>query len=108
MELAAGTGRIAIPLALSGYDVIAIDRSETMLDLLRGKAAEAGATERIDVRVGDLTAPGIEGHYDRVLVPFRSLLHLATDEERLAAFRKTMPSISTDDILSARHEGHRR
>lgn len=28
--------------------------------------------------------------------------------ERLAAFRKTMPSISTDDILSARHEGHRR
>lgn len=28
--------------------------------------------------------------------------------ERLAAFRKTMASISPDDILSARHEGHRR
>ncbi len=28
--------------------------------------------------------------------------------ERLAAFRKTMPPISTEDILSARHEGHRR
>ena len=28
--------------------------------------------------------------------------------ERLAAFRKTMPSISTYDNLSARHEGHRR
>lgn len=87
IELAAGTGRIAIPLALSGYDVIAVDRSEAMLDLLRGKAAEAGAAERIDVQIGDLTDPGIEGRYDRVLVPFRSLLHLATDEERLAAFR---------------------
>ena len=87
IELAAGTGRIAIPLALSGYDVIAVDRSEAMLDLLRGKAAEAGAAERIGVQIGDLTAPGVEGRYDRVLVPFRSLLHLATDEERLAAFR---------------------
>ena len=28
--------------------------------------------------------------------------------DRLAAFRKTMPSISIEDILSARHEGHRR
>lgn len=28
--------------------------------------------------------------------------------ERVAAFRKTMPAISTEDILSARHEGHRR
>lgn len=28
--------------------------------------------------------------------------------ERLAAFRKTMPLMSIDEILSARHEGHRR
>ena len=100
VELAAGTGRIAIPLALSGYDVIAVDRSERMLDLLRGKAAEAGAAERIDVRVGNLTAPGIEGRYDRVLVPFRSLLHLATDEERLAAFRAMHELLTPDGYLA--------
>jgi ubiquinone/menaquinone biosynthesis C-methylase UbiE len=57
VELAAGTGRIAIPLALSGYDVIAVDRSAAMLDLLRSKATAAGAAERIDVRFGELTAP---------------------------------------------------
>ena len=28
--------------------------------------------------------------------------------ERLSDFRKTMPAMSTDEILSARHEGHRR
>jgi SAM-dependent methyltransferase len=100
VELAAGTGRIAIPLALSGYDVIAVDRSEAMLDLLHAKAAEAGAAERIDVRVGDLTAPGIEGRYDRVLVPFRSLLHLATDEERLAAFRAMHELLTPDGYLA--------
>ena len=100
VELAAGTGRIAIPLALSGYDVIAVDRSEAMLDLLRGKAAEAGAAERIDVQIGDLTAPGIVGRYDRVLVPFRSLLHLATDEERLAAFRAMHDLLTPDGYLA--------
>jgi SAM-dependent methyltransferase len=100
VELAAGTGRIAIPLALSGYDVIAVDRSEAMLDLLRGKAAEAGAAERIDVRAGDLTAPGVEGRYDRVLVPFRSLLHLATDEERLAAFRAMHDLLTPNGYLA--------
>ena len=47
VELAAGTGRIAIPLAEYGYDVIAIDRSEAMLELLSGKAEEAGVANRI-------------------------------------------------------------
>ena len=79
VELAAGTGRIAIPLALAGYDVIAVDRSTAMLDLLRAKAATAGAAERIDIRIGELVTPGVEGAYDRVLIPFRSLLHLRDD-----------------------------
>ena len=66
-----GSG-IAHVAALSGYDVIAVDRSEPMLDLLREKATAAGANDRIDVRVGDLTTPGVDGTYDRVLIPFRS------------------------------------
>jgi prevent-host-death family protein len=28
-------------------------------------------------------------------------------KEQIAAFRKTMPSLSVSDILSARHEGHK-
>jgi hypothetical protein len=28
-------------------------------------------------------------------------------KERIAAFRRTMPSSSVSDILSARHEGHK-
>jgi SAM-dependent methyltransferase len=100
VELAAGTGRIAIPLALSGYDVIAIDRSEAMLDLLRTKAAEAGVTERIDIHVGDLTSPGVEGTYDRVLIPFRSLLHLADDDERLAALRAAHALLTPNGYLA--------
>lgn len=100
VELAAGTGRIAIPLAQAGYDVIAIDRSPAMLDLLRAKAAEAGVAERIDARLGDLLAPGVDGRCDRVLIPFRSLLHLATDEERLAALRAAGALLAPDGYLA--------
>lgn len=100
VELAAGTGRIAIPLALSGYDVIAVDRSEAMLDLLRAKALEAGVAGRIDVRSGELTAPGVARTYDRVLIPFRSLLHLADDDERLAALRAAHALLTPDGYLA--------
>ena len=100
IELAAGTGRISIPLALSGYDVIAVDRSDAMLDLLRAKAATAGADDRIEIRVGDLVSPGVTGTYDRVLIPFRSLLHLATDDERLTALRAAHALLSPHGYLA--------
>ena len=105
VELAAGTGRIAIPLALAGYDVIAVDRSTAMLDLLRAKAATAGVAERIDVRIGELVTPGVEGAYDRVLIPFRSLLHLRDDHEvagAVAAHRLAVEATPRGDYLEAR------
>jgi ubiquinone/menaquinone biosynthesis C-methylase UbiE len=43
LDVAAGTGRVAIPLAGAGYRVVAVDRSEEMLHVLRGKPP----TERI-------------------------------------------------------------
>ncbi len=100
VELAAGTGRIAIPLAEAGCDVIAVDASTAMLDLLRAKAAAAGVADRIDVRVGDLRAPGVDGTYDRVLIPFRSLLHLPDDAARLTALRAARGLIRAEGYLA--------
>ncbi len=85
VELAAGSGRIAVPLAEAGYEVIAVDPSPAMRGHLERNAERAGVRERIDLRAGDLVAPGISSTYDRVLIPFRSLLHLRDDHERLAA-----------------------
>ncbi|MEY4226369.1 MAG: hypothetical protein RL190_1126 [Actinomycetota bacterium] len=87
VELAAGSGRIAVPLAEAGYDVIAVDPSDAMRAHLRANAERAGVLGRIDIRAGDLLDPGIEGTFDRVLIPFRSLLHLRDDHERRTALR---------------------
>lgn len=50
LELAVGTGRVAIPLAERGFDVHAIDASEAMVERLRAKPG----ADRIDVTIGDM------------------------------------------------------
>ncbi len=85
VELGVGTGRIAVPLAADGIDVIGVDSSPGMLEVCGEHAALAGAAEHLDLRAGDLRDPPVQGPVPLVLCPFRSLLHLHTDDDRLRA-----------------------
>src|SRR4051812_28698209 len=85
VELGVGTGRIAIPIAMAGVDVIGVDSSEGMLAVCRQCADEAGVGERVDLRLGDLRTPPIDEIVDLVTCPFRAYLHLRDDAERLEA-----------------------
>jgi len=85
IELACGTGRIAVPIAEAGVRVIGIDGSPAMLDVARERARAAGVEELLDLRHGDLREPPIAERVQLVLVPFRSLLHMTTDAERRRA-----------------------
>jgi SAM-dependent methyltransferase len=85
VELACGTGRIAVPIAEAGVRVIGVDGSPAMLDVARERARAAGVEELLDLRHGDLREPPIAERVQLVLVPFRSLLHMTTDAERLRA-----------------------
>ncbi len=85
VELGVGTGRIAIPIAAEGIKVIGVDSSEGMLAVARERAELAGA--ELDLRYGDLRDPPVEGPVPLVLAPFRSLLHMETEADRLAAVR---------------------
>jgi SAM-dependent methyltransferase len=87
VELAVGTGRIAIPIASAGVDVIGIDSSPEMLAVAREAAAAAGAAERLDLRVGDLREPPVPERVPLAICPFRSLLHMETEAEKLRALR---------------------
>jgi SAM-dependent methyltransferase len=87
VELGVGTGRIAVPIAAEGIRVIGVDSSPGMLDVCREAASVAGVAELVDLRLGDLREPPVEERVELVLCPFRSFLHLHTDEERLRALR---------------------
>jgi SAM-dependent methyltransferase len=87
VELGVGTGRIAVPVAKAGVRVIGVDSSQAMLDICRARAEEAGVAELLDLRLGDLRSPPVAERVALVTCPFRALLHLGTDEERLEALR---------------------
>jgi SAM-dependent methyltransferase len=85
VELAVGTGRIAVPTAAAGVRVIGIDSSPGMLDVCREQAELAGVSDLLDLRLGDLAEPPVDERVRLVTCPFRSYLHLLDDEERLRA-----------------------
>ena len=86
VELACGTGRISVPVAKAGIRVIGVDASAGMLEVAREYAAAEGV--ELDLRLGDLREPPVAERVPLVLIPFRSLLHMTTEEERLRALRR--------------------
>jgi len=85
LELGVGTGRIAVPIALAGLEVVGVDSSEGMLEVAREAATRAGV--ELDLRFGDLREPPVDERFALVVIPFRSLLHMQTDADRRAALR---------------------
>ena len=82
-----GTGRIAVPIAEAGIAVIGVDSSPEMLAGARAAAVAAGWRLRIDLRLGDLREPPVSERVPLVICPFRSLLHMETEDEKLHALR---------------------
>jgi SAM-dependent methyltransferase len=85
LELGVGTGRVAVPIAAAGVEVVGVDISAGMLEVARERAALAAVP--VDLRLGDMRDPPVDGTFSLVLIPFRSLLHMETDRDRRAALR---------------------
>src|SRR5690348_14921229 len=85
LELGVGTGRIAVPVAAAGIEVVGIDTSAGMLEVARERAELAGVS--VDLRQGDMRDPPVDGTFPLVAIPFRSLLHMETEADRRAALR---------------------
>ena len=80
-ELGAGTGRVALALAETGAELIAIERDPELAAELRDRAAAAGA-ERIHVLVAEAVAAPIEsGSLALALAPMQ-FLHLLPAPDR--------------------------
>jgi SAM-dependent methyltransferase len=93
LELACGTGRIALPLAGAGFHVIGVDRSEAMLAIARRKLAAlpASVQERLTLVNQDMSALNLGQRFGFVFVPFRSfqaLLTIDLQRKSLEAIRR--------------------
>jgi SAM-dependent methyltransferase len=82
LELAIGTGRIALPLGARGIRVAGIDFSPDMVAQLRAKPGGDG----IPAELGDMTTARVDGTFSLVYVVFNSINNVTTQEGQVATF----------------------
>lgn len=82
LELAIGTGRIALPLAARGVVVDGIDISTAMIARLRGKPGG----DRLAVTVGDFADVPVPGAYPLIYLVFNTLFNLLTQDDQVRCF----------------------
>lgn len=80
LELAIGTGRIAVPLAARGVGVAGIDLSPDMVAQLRRKTSE------IPVAIGDYATTRVDGTFSLAYIVFNSISNQTTQEGQVATF----------------------
>jgi SAM-dependent methyltransferase len=83
LELAIGTGRIALPLAQRGVPVHGIDMSKAMVARLRAKPGGGD----IGVTIGDFATTTVGGAFSVAYLVFNTISNLTTQEEQVACFR---------------------
>jgi SAM-dependent methyltransferase len=92
VELAVGSGRVAIPVAeATGRAVLGIDTSPAMLAQARERAALAGV--ELELREGDMRDLELDQPAGLVYCPFRGLLHLPTWADRRRVFERVAASL---------------
>jgi Methyltransferase domain len=92
LELAIGTGRIALPLAARGIEVHGIDASEAMVAKLRAKPGG----QDIPVTIGDFADVGVDGRYRVIAIVFNTLWALLTQEEQARCVRNVADHLTED------------
>lgn len=95
LELAVGTGRIALPLAATGVRVDGIDFSPPMVEKLRAKPGG----DEIDVTMDDFAEVGVPGTYRLIYVVFNSFFNLLTQDDQVRCFENVAAHLGDDGVF---------
>ena len=90
LELAIGTGRIALPLAARGIRVDGIDFSEAMVAKLR----ERPGGNALSVAIGNYADVAVEDDYRLVYIVYNTIYNLLTQDEQVRCFQNVAAHLS--------------
>lgn len=82
LEMAIGTGRVAVPLAETGVNVAGIELCQPMIDQLRTKVPE----DQLPVVLGDMTTARVEGSFSLVFLVFNGISNVLSQDRQIAVF----------------------
>lgn len=95
LELAIGTGRIALPLAATGLRVDGIEQSAAMIARLRAKPGGAA----IAVTRGDMAEVRVSGRYRLVYLVFNTFYNLLTQDDQVRCFDNVARHLDEDGVF---------
>ena len=95
LELAIGTGRIALPLARHGVRVDGIELSPDMVSRLRDKPGGAD----LQVVLGDMTTASTGERYPLVYLVFNTIYNVLTQDGQVACFRNAAAHLAPDGVF---------
>lgn len=98
LELGCGTGRIAIPLAEAGHDVVGVDNDARMLDRVRSRweSVEKPDGGQLELVEADLTTVHLDRRFDFVILGLNTLPMLGGHDVQLAAVRVAARHLAPD------------
>lgn len=100
LELAAGTGRLAIPLAIH-FEVTALDSSAPMLAVLRSK----DENQTVSTVLADMKSPPVFEHrFDCIIIVLNGLYYLDSPQEQEACLVAASRVLSDDGCLIIEQE----
>lgn len=87
LEIGCGTGRILLPIAQAGTSIVGLDRSLTMLEILRRKLDKLSVEtqSRVELVEDDMRDFSLEKQFDLITIPYRAFLHLLTSKAQRQA-----------------------
>ena len=95
LELAIGTGRVALPLSQRGLVIQGIEGSEKMAAKLREKPGG----ENIPVSIGDFADVSVEDSFDFVFLVFNTFFNLTSQAEQVRCFKNVAQHLSSQGIF---------
>lgn len=99
IDLACGTGTLAIALAKHGYTVTGIDISSAMLSQATTKQAEQGNTIRLNWQAADMRYFLVNEPVDAMLCHYDSLNHLSNETELRSTFIQVAQALKPDGLF---------
>ena len=94
LELAIGTGRIALPLTARGLSVQGVDASPDMVAKLRAKPGG----EAIPVVIGDIADAAPAGKFDLIYLVFNTLFNLTSQDAQVRCFQNAAGHLSRNGV----------
>src|SRR6058998_322669 len=97
LELACGSGRLLIPLALDGYTITGVDGSGKMLSLARERVQQANLTSRITLVQQDMTALQLSQKFSFAFVASD---HLRISPRAKPSNKRSSPSVNISPLAA--------